>query len=449
MATEVILPRVDMDMAEGKISRWFVEEGQSVAKGQPIFEIETDKAAMEVEAPTSGIIRGLSPDLAAALPVGSVVAWIEGENEDASPERRPSLSVAEGKSPLSEGGKSGTRANAPGSTDIESRDLNSQAEGQGAGASPAEPDTGTAPRATPLARRLARERGVDLGGLIGSGPKGRIQAADIGARAKDEIAPAIGAVAHGKLHRLWLRRAEGTPLVFVHGFGADLNGWRPLIRNVKAARSFLALDLPGHGNSPLAGETNLEAIVDAVEMALIEEGLRDAHLIGHSLGGAVAIALAGRRPVRARSLTLIAPAGLGPDINGDFLSGFLRAQSEPSLAPWIRLLATDNGALGSALVKTTLRQRRDYGVAAAQSRIAADLFPDGTQAFNMREALARYDGPVKVIFGLDDHIIPARHARGLSGVVALHLFSGVGHMPHLEARDEVARLIDDNIAAGD
>jgi len=81
MATEVILPRVDMDMAEGRISRWYVEEGATVAKGQPIFEIETDKAAMEVEAPAAGVIRDLSAELDTALPVGSVVAWIDGEGE--------------------------------------------------------------------------------------------------------------------------------------------------------------------------------------------------------------------------------------------------------------------------------------------------------------------------------------------------------------------------------
>src|ERR1700732_2750440 len=89
MPVEVILPRVDMDMTEGRISRWYVAEGASVAKGQPIFEIETDKAAMEVEAPASGIIRHLSADLDKPLPVGSTVAWIDSEGEarqgDASP----------------------------------------------------------------------------------------------------------------------------------------------------------------------------------------------------------------------------------------------------------------------------------------------------------------------------------------------------------------------------
>jgi pyruvate dehydrogenase E2 component (dihydrolipoamide acetyltransferase) len=146
---------------------------------------------------------------------------------------------------------------------------------------------------------------------------------------------------------------------------------------------------------------------------------------------------------------LLAPAGLGPDINGAFLAGFLRARSEASLAPWMRLLATDEASLGSAMVPTTLRQRADLGVGEAQAQIAAALFPDGAQAFSVRRHLARIAIPAKVLFGLDDQIIPPHHARGLPGMIGVHLFPGVGHMPHFEARSEVARLVAELAAAGD
>ncbi len=115
----------------------------------------------------------------------------------------------------------------------------------------------------------------------------------------------------------------------------------------------------------------------------------------------------------------------------------------------MRLLANDEGALGSAMVKTTLRQRRESDIGAAQNAIAAALFPDGVQALDVRDALARFEGPSKVIFGLDDRIIPARQARGLPGLVAQHMFPGVGHMPHFEARAAIARLIEENVAAGE
>ena len=80
MATEVILPKVDMDMATGRISRWLVAEGAVVKQGDPLFEIETDKAAMEIEAPASGTLRSPSPE-GSEIPVGNAVAWIVGAGE--------------------------------------------------------------------------------------------------------------------------------------------------------------------------------------------------------------------------------------------------------------------------------------------------------------------------------------------------------------------------------
>ena len=76
MPVEVILPKVDMDMATGKISRWFVEEGAAVKQGDVLFEIETDKAAMEIDSPASGTIRNITGQEGVDLPVGSPVAWI-------------------------------------------------------------------------------------------------------------------------------------------------------------------------------------------------------------------------------------------------------------------------------------------------------------------------------------------------------------------------------------
>ena len=81
MATEVILPRVDMDMETGKFASWLVAEGASVKKGQALFEIETDKAAMEVDAPADGVLRGVTAVSGDVLPVGTVVGWIVAPGE--------------------------------------------------------------------------------------------------------------------------------------------------------------------------------------------------------------------------------------------------------------------------------------------------------------------------------------------------------------------------------
>ena len=81
MPVEVILPKVDMDMATGQISRWFVAEGAAVKQGDLLFEIETDKAAMEIDSPAAGTIRDIVGKEGVDIAVGSPVAWIYAAGE--------------------------------------------------------------------------------------------------------------------------------------------------------------------------------------------------------------------------------------------------------------------------------------------------------------------------------------------------------------------------------
>jgi len=431
MPTEVILPRVDMDMAEGQIGRWFVDDGARVEKGQPLFEIETDKAAMEIEAPASGTIRGLVAASGAAVPVGAVVAWILADGE-ALPAAAATPEPAAADAGAAAAAVSTAGAAAP--TDIVTLPA----------PEPAAASIGEAgaARATPLARRLARQRGIRLASLAGTGPRGRIQSGDV---PSTEVAatpvprgatPAAGAA----LNRAWLRRGEGAPAVLIHGFGAELGSWRPFLAGVRGERPVLALDLPGHGASPLGGAAGLDDLVAAVAATLAAEGVVEADLVGHSLGGAVATVLAASGALAVRSLMLLAPAGLGPDIDGAFLDGYGRARSEASLAPWMARLVADPATLPAGFIQATAKARASGDAAESQQRLAAALFPDGTQAFSTRPLLDALPMPVKVVFGRDDRIVPARHANGLPGTVAVHLFAGVGHLPQIEARDAVARL---------
>ncbi|NJM30100.1 MAG: 2-oxo acid dehydrogenase subunit E2 [Rhizobiales bacterium] len=152
MPQEVILPRVDMDMAEGKISRWFVDEGAAVTAGQPLFEIETDKAAMEIEAPATGVLRFIQAKAGERRSVGLPVAYIFAEGEAAIEPAATRASLQNPTSATSPALSSIPLAAAPSVNGI---------------------------RATPLARRIARERGIDLHSVNGSGPRGRIVSSDI------------------------------------------------------------------------------------------------------------------------------------------------------------------------------------------------------------------------------------------------------------------------------
>ena len=168
MATEVILPKVDMDMATGRISRWLVPEGATVKQGDPLFEIETDKAAMEIEAPASGLLRNRVAE-GSDVPVGNAVAWIVAEGEAFS-------AVA-------------PAAAAPATVmQVEVIEIAAVA-----AAAPVAANS-NAVRATPLARRIARNAGVDLARVAGSGPYGRIVRADVDdALAARAAAPASAA----------------------------------------------------------------------------------------------------------------------------------------------------------------------------------------------------------------------------------------------------------------
>ena len=418
MAHEIVMPRVDMDMTSGRMGRWRAAEGAHVVKGETLFEIETDKAAMEVDAPASGVLCLVAASEGDVLPVGACIGWIVAEGEKFIP------TVAKVEAAKTPDAKTSFRA---------ARETSDEEYGA--------PTRGQGRRATPAARRLARERGLPLAKLKGSGPRGRIQKRDLDAAG-------VSAINAPRANRLWLQRGPGAPIVFLHGFGADINGWRPVQRLLPEARSVLAIDLPGHGLSPLGDEASFEALVEAARAVLIEEGAAQAHLVGHSLGGAVATALSRTPGVRALSLMLIAPAGLGEETNAAFFEGFLQADTEASLIPWLHLLVTDADALGSAMARITLRQRADQPLIAAQRRLAHALFARGRQAFSVRDHLAAPEMPAKVIVGLEDRITPAHHAENLSGLIALHRLPGVGHMPHLEARREVARLIEELVRAG-
>ena len=277
----------------------------------------------------------------------------------------------------------------------------------------------------------------------------RVGRASLGGRTEARLATSDKARRHSVVNREWLERGEGAPIVFLHGFGADLNGWRPVHRLLPETRPALAIDLPGHGLSPLGEDASFEALVDAAREALIGEGVSAAHLVGHSLGGAVAVALSRGASVKALSLMLIAPAGLGEEPDAAFFEGFLQADTEAALTPWLHMLVTDPAALGAALARTTLRQRRERPLVEEQRRLAKAILQGGRQASDVRGLLAAPLTPTKIVVGAEDRITPAHHADGLSGLIALHRFARVGHMPHLEARREVARLIEEMVRAGE
>ncbi len=133
-----------------------------------------------------------------------------------------------------------------------------------------------------------------------------------------------------------LREGTGTPLVLLHGFGSESASWRPLLGEMTDGNPVLGIDLAGHGASLAHEADGFEALISGVENTLIALGLSSCHLVGHSLGGAVALGVASGTASDVRSLLLIAPAGFGPDIDTGFTEGFARATDEAPVRAWLR-----------------------------------------------------------------------------------------------------------------
>jgi pyruvate dehydrogenase E2 component (dihydrolipoamide acetyltransferase) len=435
---EVILPKVDMDMTHGTLATWHVAEGQTVTKGAALFEIETDKAAMEVEAPANGILHHIMAQPGERVPVGSVVAYLYPAGIEAGP--RP--------------GAQATRvAVAP---DPERTPIPPPpADAPLAAASAPATLTGAAPRATPAARAEARKAGIDLSQVAGTGPRGRIQRDDVARvdlpRAEALQAPAVAAAWTPETGNLQVttRKGTGVPLVLLHGFTADSQSWAPLEKAMAGERPLIRIDLPGHGRSPRRQVGRFadlaRQVVEAFDAATRDHDRID--VLGHSLGGALALALADVRPRRVRSLALIAPAGLGPEINAQALTGITRATRAESLAPWLRVLTATPEAISDDYARAAMRQRADPDLRAYQSDLAGVLFPDGVQPFDLRPALSRLDCPTTMIWGRKDHILPWRQSISVTGDFALHLLADAGHVPQIECPDRVARILKLHLSA--
>jgi pyruvate dehydrogenase E2 component (dihydrolipoamide acetyltransferase) len=174
MSTQITMPALSPTMEEGNLAKWHVKAGDKIEPGQVIAEIETDKATMEVEAVDEGVIAEiLVPEGSQGVKVNTPIATLAGEGEaPRAPKQQetlkaqPSPLVGEGR----EGGNGGS----------------SSAKGAARTPTPNPAPQGGGERvlASPLARRLAQQGGIDLGALKGSGPKGRIVKADIEAAAR-------------------------------------------------------------------------------------------------------------------------------------------------------------------------------------------------------------------------------------------------------------------------
>ena len=193
MATSMVMPQMGYDMHEGKVVRWLKKEGEEVIRGEVIAEIETDKATVEYEAYTGGVMAMIVAAEGVTIPVGGLIAVITAPGEAIPEDILTDAALAASPAPAA-----------------------SEAPSPGASAAPAESDGEV--RASPLARRLAKERGVDLSAITGTGPGGRITEADIPEQGAPAAASVNGYVKASPLAKR-LARERGIDLATLSGTG--------------------------------------------------------------------------------------------------------------------------------------------------------------------------------------------------------------------------------------
>lgn len=173
-------------------------------------------------------------------------------------------------------------------------------------------------------------------------------------------------------------------------------------------------------------------------------GIASAHLVGHSMGGAIAMQLAAEQPSKVKSLTLICTAGLGSDIGG-YVDDYIAAQGRKDLKPVLEQLFADKSLVSRQLVDDVLKYKRLDGVEPLLKRLAKSLFGGRKQHDAPGAKLGPKMPPALVIWGKEDQVIPVAHAGNLTGA-KVQVIENAGHMVFMEKASEVNALIKAHIA---
>jgi pyruvate dehydrogenase E2 component (dihydrolipoamide acetyltransferase) len=350
------MPKWGLSMTEGRLLDWLVAEGDEIAVGDEVAEVETEKITGAVEAPAAGVLRRRVAAVGDVVPVGGLLGVIAG----------------------------------------------------------------------------AEVADADIDAFVAE-----FEAAFVPEEEAAGPEPETATVGAGTLR--FLRQGEGDEAVLLlHGFGGDLNNWLFNLDALAEGRTVYALDLPGHGGS-VKRTDGLGGLTGAVREFLDGQGVERAHLVGHSMGALVAAAVARAEPDRVASLTLVDPAGFGEEIDREYVDGFVAASSRRELKPVLQRLFADPELVTRSMVDDVLKYKRIDGVDEALRALAGELFPDGHQQRTLD--LGAYDGPVLVVWGERDQVIPAAHAAAAPARAQTQVLAGAGHSPHLEAAGEFNRIV--------
>ena len=235
--------------------------------------------------------------------------------------------------------------------------------------------------------------------------------------------------------------AGSKTIVLLHGFGGSHEVWHDVVAALGPGVRILAYDLPGHGHSLELQETGAKSAARAILADLADRRLGKVHLVGHSMGGAVATLLALAAPERVASLTLLAPGGFGAEINGPLLRRYAAAAGRDEIRTCLAAMSGPGSVPPERLVDVLFRMRAQPGQLQALIDMAAAMTKSDRQGVIPIEQLNTLDMPVMVVWGTEDPVLPVDQAETLPARFLLHHVLEAGHMLVEEAPDLIAQAV--------
>ena len=415
------MPRLGETMEEGRIVRWLKASGDSFERGEAVLEIETDKTVAEFPALLSGKLVQILRQEGDMVTVGDAIARIEVAADSIT---RKAEAVTDEEVPVQ-------TAQQP----AEMRPARAVSHDQRI-------------RATPLARRLARLKGIDINTLSGSGRRGRVEKEDVLAAFGNAQANAdvdFVELADGRIAYTDIGPKNAQVFLLLHGFSGDRTTWSNVASGLRRAGfRVIVPDLPAHGMTTI-NAANADQLSQFLPAFLDALSISKADVVAHSLGAVAATAFASAHPSRVTSLILVAPAGLGSEIDAGFISGMAQATTAGEITHLLRRIAAKPVELSPVLVA-------EFAATMAKGRLK-DLAegivgPSGQRAdiIASLEKLSR-SMPVRVLVGLQDRIIPWQQVTSLPPSIGVHFLAQSGHMPQWDQATEVIDLVS-NFAGG-
>lgn len=433
MATIVKMPKWGLTMTAGTITDWLKTEGDEVSQGDPLLVVETEKAVNDVEAPSDGVLFKIIAESGAEVPVSAVMAIIAAPGESLSQEEIDTLVASAAPEPSPDG-----RSDAATRT-------------RRAAAAPRRDKLGRI-NASPAARKRAEALGIDLATVEATGPGGRITSGDV-EQAAERADPGPReeriALEDGRsIYALLAGPRQGHPIVFIHGLGGSQSTWQLILGALAPEARLAAFDLPGHGQSDKApgGERDfaLEGLANAIAAAMRTIEIAPATIVGHSLGGAVALELALTHPDLVQSLVLVDSAGLGTEISGELTTLMAGDPGHDTARKLLDLFFEEKKFVADRGIDEMAQFQLAEGAWSAQQAITQHVFAGKAQNIDLSARLGEVNQPTLIVWGEADRVVPLAHAVEAAARLpdaSLVILDGAGHVPQVVRSDELTRAI--------